>query len=416
MPIFIARCCGVICCAIGFAGKAAAAVAPPPLQPIDGDSYGFYVADQFQYDSNLYRLPANFGSIATLVSPRASRADEINSVSVGGDGQVALGRQRFTLNLRADNNRFGHNRDLNNTSGYANLFWNWQVGSHLSGLLQADYNHALASFGETRTFGRDLVDSTHVFGNGRYQIGPRWSLYAGASNTNLSHSAPQTRFNNFHLKEADLGIELATNVNNTFSLQYRHADGRFPSSNLFTLNNVSFTPSYLEDSTRFIVRYAFTDKTQLDANAGYYKRKFTETQVGNISGNFWRATLTWLPTEKTQLLFAGWHELHAYLVTESDYFVSQGGSVTAVWNVTEKLKLDFPLSYEKQNYIRQSFSVQTLGPLNATLATEQVDLNYSPRSSWILSLSLIHQHRNATLNFFRFDDQLATAGVVYKIH
>jgi hypothetical protein len=410
-------CCWTISAWFGLAGnRAVAGVAPPPLQSADGNTYDFYVADQEQYDSNLYRLPSNYGNIATLVSPNASRSDYINTGSLGGDGQLALGRQLFTLNARADYNRFGHNTDLDNTSGYANLIWNWQVGSHLFGFLQADYTHALASFDETRTFGRDLTDSEHVFGKGRYQIGPHWAVYGGASGTNLTHSAQQAKFDNFRLKEGDAGIEYATSVDNTFGFQYRYADGTFPSSNLFTLNGFSFTPSFREDSLRFITKYSFSEKTQLDAFVGYYKRKFTETSLGAFSGAFGRVTLNWQPTEKTQLVFAGWQELHAYLISESNYFVSKGGSISPVWNVTEKIKLDFLLSYEDQAYISQSLNVLTLGALHAKVSTEQVDFNYSPRSSWIFSLALRHQRRSANQAFFQFDDQLATAGVLYKMH
>jgi hypothetical protein len=154
----------------------------------------------------------------------------------------------------------------------------------------------------------------------------------------------------------------------------------------------------------------------LDAFVGYYKRKFTETSLGAFSGAFGRVTLNWQPTEKTQLVFAGWQELHAYLISESNYFVSKGGSISPVWNVTEKIKLDFLLSYEDQAYISQSLNVLTLGALHAKVSTEQVDLNYSPRSSWIFSLALRHQRRSANQAFFQFDDQLATAGVLYKMH
>ncbi len=393
-----------------------AAVAPPPLIPDDGDTFDLFVADQEQYDSNLYRLSSDFGSVATLVSPNASRSDLISTASVGGDGQLLAGRQVFDLNLRVDENRFIHNDDLNNTSGYGNFIWNWQLGGHLSGEVQADYNHALASFGETRDFGRDLTNSEHYFGKARYQIGPHWAVYGGASDLDVSHSLSVAKFNDFHLKEGDAGVEFSTEVDNSFGFQYRYADGSFPTTNLFTLNGISFTPNFHEDSERFILKYAVTDKTQVDANVGYYRREFTETGLGAFKGAFWRVTVNWQPTDKTQLVVAGWHELHAYLVNESDYFVSKGASISPVWNATEKFKVDLLLSYEDQDYVPQSFSVVTTGPLNAKVSTEQVDIVYSPRSSWILSGSFKHQLRSANQAYYQFDDQLATVGVLYKIH
>jgi len=238
----------------------------------------------------------------------------------------------------------------------------------------------------------------------------------GAGDLNVSHSATQAEFNNFHLKEGDAGVEYATEVDNSFGFQYSYASGRFPPDNFFQLGGVIFTPNFHEDSLRFIVKYAYSDKTQLDAHVGYYKRDFTETGLGGFKGDFWRATVTWEPRDKTQIKFAGWRELHAYLVTESDYFISNGASISPIWNATEKFKVDVVLSYEKQAYIPQSFSVVTSGPLNAKVATEQVDFWYSPRTSWIFSLSLTHQQRDANQNFYQFGDQLAAVSALYKIH
>ena len=397
-------------------GRADAAVAPPPLSPEDGNTFDFYVADQEQYDSNLYRLSPAVGDIRTIVAPNARRSDLISSPSVGGDAQWLLGRQVFELNLRADENRFAHNSDLNNTSGYGNLLWNWQIGSHLTGDAGATYNHGLASFAETRDLGRDLTNTTRYFGNARYQIGPVWAVYGAINDLEISHSAQQAQLNDFHLKGGDVGVEYATSGNDTIGFEYGYTDGGFPPSNLSTFNNVSFTPNYHEQLSRLLVKYTVSDKTEIDAYAGYRRREFTTTSIGSFSGDVWRLSVNWRPTDKTQVIVAGWHELHSYLVAESDYFVSKGGSVSPVWSATEKLKFAFVFSYENQDYIPQSPSVITLGQLNAKISTEQVNVTFSPRSAWIFTGSFIHQSRTSNQVLYQFGDNLATVSVLYRIH
>jgi hypothetical protein len=396
-------------------GRVQAGPAPPPpaLLPDDGSTYDFYIADQEQYDSNLYRLPSDIGSISTLVSPKASRSDLINSASVGGDGQWVAGRQVVELNLRVDENRFVHNDDLNNTSGYGNVHGYWQVGAHLSGDAGVTYNHGLASFDETRDLGRDLTDTVREFGNARYQIGPRWAIYGGISDLNISHSAPQAQFNDFHLKQGDAGFEIDTSADDTYALEYSYSDGGFPPS---TLNGAPLASDYHESLLRLVMKYVFSDKTQVDAYAGYRKRDFTATQVKAFSGEVWRVGVTWQPTDKTQVLFAGWHELRSYASAESDYFVSKGGSISPVWNASDKLKFAFVFSYEKQDYIAESTSVIILGPLDATIATEQVNITFTPRSSWIFNLAFNHQKRDSNQFTYQFGDDLAALSVLYKIH
>ena len=393
-----------------------AAVAPPPLVVDDGDTYDFYVADQQTYDSNLYRLSPDLGNIATLVAPDASRADRINTASVGADGQWILGRQVIDFNLHADENRFSHNDALNNTSGYGHALWNWQVGGYFSGQVGVNYDHALASFAETRELGRDLTNTERYFGTARYQVGPHWALYGGVSDLTIDHSASQAKFNNFRLKQGDGGLEYASNTNDTLALEYSYSGGTFPSNNTFSLNGISFTPSYHEDLARVILKYSFSDKTQLESYAGYRRRTFTNVDIGGFSGDVWRVALNWQPSDKTQLVVAGWHELRAYLVTESDYFVSRGGSISPVWNATEKLNFALVFSFERQGYVPQSTSVIGQGPLNARVTTEQANITFSPRRAWICTLIVNHQKRDSNRLSYLFDDKLATASVLYRIH
>jgi hypothetical protein len=165
-----------------------------------------------------------------------------------------------------------------------------------------------------------------------------------------------------------------------------------------------------------LLTHSFSDKTQVVADAGYLKRYYPDTVIGSFSGDVWRVTVNWQPTDKTQIAFAGWHELHAYLVAESNYFVSEGGSISPYWNATDKLSVAVVLSYEHQNFIQASTSVVTQGPLNANVAIEQANINYSPRRNWTFTLSYIHSNRASNSLTYRYDDDRAYLAVLYKIH
>ena len=403
-------------------GTALASASPPPLTAEDGNTYNVYAADQESYDSNLYRLATNFGTVATLVSPNASRADRINTSTVGADGQFSIGRQTFDVNAHVDENRFARNDALNNLSGYGNFLWNWLLGSYFSGQVGVDYSHALASFDETRYLGRDLVDTVQYNGSGRYQLGPKWAVYAGVSETDIVHSAKQAAFDDFHTKAGVTGVQYVTGVNDTLGFEYRYTDGGFPPGDIYSLNGVFFSPNYHENLLRLLVNHSVSDKTQIGANIGYLKRAYPNTSVGEFSGETWRVTVNWQPTEKTQVSVAGYHELHAYLVSESDYFVAKGASVSPVWFATDKLKVALVVSLENQNYIEnqnyvaQSNQVLATGPLTAKVVTEQANISYNPRDNWIVNLIYNHQSRNSNQASFAYNDDLATLSVLYKFH
>jgi len=91
-----------------------------------------------------------------------------------------------------------------------------------------------------------------------------------------------------------------------------------------------FNRDYNEDTVSVLAKYLLSDKTQINASAGYLKRNYTNETTGAFSGDIWRLSLQWQATEKTQISFAVWRDLEAYLASQSNYFVSTGGSISPV--------------------------------------------------------------------------------------
>lgn len=379
--------------------------------PDDGDTFKMFAADQESYDSNVYRIPSGASELTGLVGPSQSREDHINIASLEADGQWIFGRQTIILHLRADDNRFDQNTDLNNISGTARTQWNWQIGDKLSGQAGYDYNRSLAAFADTRYFALDLVESNQAFANARYQIGPRWAVYGTASEGHTSNSAAPERLNDFISKSGSVGIECATAVNNTVGWEYDRTIGSYP-SDVF-VDSALFNRNYIENAARFLATYSATEKTTLNVNAGYLKRDYPDAAYGAFSGDIWRVSLAWLTNAKLQFTFAGWHELQAYLDSQSNYFVSKGGSISPVWTVSEKLGLSGVISYANQNYIGSSLNVLTLGTRQDKVSSQQVSLNYTPRRAVILKLTYRYDQRKSNQDIFDFDDQLVSVSLKF---
>jgi len=391
-----------------------AAVSPPPPAPDAGDTVGIYVADQETYDSNLYRLSPNSVSVATLVAPNATKEDYINTASLGGDGQWVAGRQVLHLDLLAEENRFAHNDELNNTAVDAKFRWDWRVGPYFTGQVGAEFGRGLAAFAESLFLGKDLVDTKNYFGSARYQLGPSWAIFGGVRDAQYTHSAEAEQFNNFTAKSGNAGIEYATNVANTFRLTYNYTDGYFPQD--YVIGTELFNRNYHESITNGSVDYSLTEKTTLIVNAGYLKRDFLAAGVGHYSGDIWRVSIDWKPTDKTDLVGAAWHELHAYSVNESNYFISKGGSIAPVWNATEKIAISLVFSLEDQDFVNSSTSVITTGPLNAKITAQQLNILYTPRDKILLNAFIRHADRSSNQEIYEYTDELANLSVTYKFH
>ncbi len=393
------------------------------LQPIDltvtqqGNMLSFFVAGQAAYDSNLYRLPSNGVDLATLVGPNASREDHINTGSLGLDGLWTVGKQIITLDLRVDDNRFERNDDLNNVSTNDAVKWNWALGNRLSGEVGTDFTRTLGGFYDTGNYQRDLVDVSETFGSLRYSMGPHIAVFGGVLYTDVSLSQPALKVNDNQRKAVDLGLEYATGVASTFDFDYRYTDARYSHSSI--LNGVPFDPDYRDDTARLTFKDALSEKTQLEALVGYLKRSYPSTAIGAFSGEIWRLTLDWHPTEKTELLIAGSRDLQADLSAQTDYFVSKAVSISPTWIPSEKISLALVLSRDEQDFIGVNEFVASFGNRRDLVNAGQLNLLYSPfifTQSRALTFNLSYriEHRSSNQAGLSYDDNIGKAGVTFK--
>lgn len=383
--------------------------------PITRDSpsnLDFYIADQFTYDDNLYRLPSS-SNVMSVAGPLATRADSFNSASLGGDGRWFSDNQIFGLNFRADDNRFTHNDSLNNVSGKGNLEWDWRLETNWSGQAGVSYYRALANFANTGYYARDVVQREDYFTTVRYQVGPHWAVYGGFIGADTSQTAAAEQLYDFRSKAGNAGIEFATSSENTIALDYRYTDATFPQD--FVVNGALFNSDYREDTARLLVKYVFSAATELDASAGYIKRDYPVSRFATFSGDIWQVALKWQPTDNLQWVATGWRQLTAYVDAQSDYFVSTGASIASVWAASNALALSLTVSRENHNYIDSSPSEVTFVSRYDRMTTEQARLAYTPTNYLTFKVTYAYDQRESNQARFQYNDGLATASVTYMI-
>ena len=376
-------------------------------------------SDNYTYDDNIYRLPSSVTDLTTLpgIGANPSRQDSIDTVTGALDGEWLTGaRQSLDVGLRADYNRFFRNTDLNNVSSSDRVAWNWGLGNALSGMAGADYTRLFGGFANTQVYSRTIINRSDLFASMRYQVGPRWGIFGGLLGTDYSVNGPQATFNNSRSKGTDVGFDFTTDLNR-IGFDYRYNDSRAPNSTV--LNGVLFDPDFREERARVLFRYALTEKTLLDASAGYLKREYPSTAIGSFSGEIWRAALQWQPTPKTQLLLGVWQQLAADLTSQTDYFVDKGISLTPQWVASEKLTFSAVISRDNENYIGSN----PIGPIpvavvgqarHDTLTGETGSLVYTPIRAIVLTLSAAHVKRNSNISQFEYNDFQGSASITYR--
>jgi putative beta-barrel porin BBP2 len=397
-----------------------AVAAPDEIDPaLRTNRLDLYAGDQFAYDSNVFRLPANvdlFGLPGIGNNP--SRSDYINSATGGMSAVYLVGqRQSFDVDLSATDNRYIRNSDLDNVSSSDKVAWNWGFGNALSGQVGADYLRQLAGFINTQIYSRDVLQREEYFASSRLQVGPRWTVFGGILGAKQELSNQQALFNNSSAKAVDFGFDFATNAANLVGFDYRYTDNRSP--NAAELNGIVFDPDYREDRARLLVKYAITDKTTIDASAGYLKRQYPSTAIGSFSGEIWRATLLWQPTAKTQLFASTWQNLAADFTAQTDYYRSRGVTVSPIWTASEKIQLTVAVSYEHQDYLGSNPPGNLLGEVQPSNRRDNINsqgatLTYTPIGPLNFTFSLSHEKRDTNATVFGYNDVRASAGVIWK--
>jgi hypothetical protein len=381
------------------------------------DRLDLFLANDIAYDDNLFRLPGNVTNLTTLpgIGSNPSRGDYIDSVTAGLDGEWLLGnRQSVDLDLRADDNQYFRNTNLNNVSSGDHVGWNWGLGNALSGSVGADYTRLLGGFFDTGTYARDIVTTYDEYASMRFQAGPHWGVFGGLMDKNFSLS--EAAYNNSKLKAVDIGTDYTTNASNRIGFDYRYTDDRTP--NASNLNGVTINPDYREDRARMLFNYALTEKTTLDADAGYLRREYPSTAIGSFSGDIWRVKLQWQPTLKTQLAVGTWRQLNADLTAVSNYYLSRGGTIAPAWTASEKVTLTLTATQEYQNYIGSNpvgvLPIVATAGRRDTLSTQSLNMAYTLSRALSFSVTAGHERRDSNFSQFEYNDLRADASVKYK--
>ena len=376
----------------------------------EASGFSVNVSDQYSYDDNLYRLPSQFDIAG--VAAGSARLDRINTLSAGATGKLSYAHQVLGVDLRLDDNRFARNDSLNNTSGTAGLTWDWLLSPSLSGIAGADFTRSLAGFADNRFFAKDLVDTTEYFASAASRLTSRWGLKAELRQADTTHGADLRQVDDFHSRSGSAAIEYFLSADNSLGLDYRYIDAYFPRP--ATLQGALFDRNYRDSVGRVLAKYALSGELLLDASVGYLKRHYPGSGFGSFSGNIWRASLQWQVSGKTQVLLSGWRELTAYLDSQSDYFISQGGSIAPTWNPTERISVTMAASWTRQNYLSSSPSAILLASRLDRVRSGKASVDFAPRDWLTCELSYRYERRDSNRAQFVYDDGLASVTITIK--
>jgi hypothetical protein len=373
-----------------------------------GDPLKIFISDRYSYEDNLFRAPeAILASDPSVIGIR-SFDDYVNRLSAGLEVRVDASRQAFTLNARLDDVRYSENDQLDYRGGVGDLRWNFDLGRHFSGLLDARYSRAQAGFSNYLLFIKDLVETQSYIGELRFEIGSRWALLGGATFSESTHSAIERQTSNYESESGRVGIEYSTPTNSLIAFDFAYTEATFPVAERLYGMKVGFEQTL--PGVR--LRYVLSEKTRISARGGYLKRDYSNPSSGDYSGNVWNIQAYWEPRRQIYFDFELYHELKAYSDAEADYFVAQGVSLTPTWAPTPTMKLALGLTFEDQSY-RAAATPESLpqsGPgREDDVKSASLTWSYTPRDFLSVELAYRWVDRDSNRELRRHEAEVASA-------
>jgi hypothetical protein len=379
-------------------------------QPNEKKEEHLYLSEQFLYDDNLFR-----DAETTDIPPGAvSREDYVNRITLGVGNDFHMGQQTLHLKGRVFDARYQDNDYLDYTGGDASAAFDFNALTALSGRLSASYNRTLADFANTLGTDRDILEGTNYSAMVRWAIGPRWSVSASGGRIETEHDLAARQNENLEADVGRVSIDYATPTFHSFGIEYRYMDAKFP--NAFVAPGASESASdYEENAALARFTYTATVRTQFRVSAGYVERERPADPEGRYSGDTWRAEIDWKPREKFQMLFAAWSELKAYTDVESDYFISDGYSLSPTWSPTEKLSFALTASYEDQEYLNTRELELIDGQRKDEVLAGLFTFTYKPRDALAIELSYRGSDRDSNRLIRRYDAQVAGIALRWSV-
>ena len=342
-----------------------------------------YVSDTVTYNDNLF-YQNSLAKHATVLPPLSKgqagltliKDDVMNQATAGSAINYTLGRQKFNLNLRVSDNRFANNKFLDHVSTNDRAAWQWQLGRQLSGDAGYTYTRAMGGFTNTTFFGLDIITGNNAFANLDYAWHPRWKVRAGLNWQDYQHGASQRKNLDQQTATALVSLNYATPSNNSLGLQYSFVDGKYPNRELVASR--AFDNKYQQHSANTLLTWKITEKTSFNGTVGYTVRQYPDFSQRNFSGETWDLMLSWTPTAKVMLSLAGWRHLTNWADQTASYIVTEGFSVSPMWQPLPKLALTAKFTRQSLDYAGDPGLVIGFAPRKDTLLSGQVSLVYTP--------------------------------------
>ena len=323
-----------------------------PAEPGAARPMNFWVEGGVLHDSNVARLSSSANVNTTLGG--SSRADTITRLGAGIRGEQRIaGRQSIRFEARGDQYWYDRYSTFNNFAYGLLGEWRWELGNQLSGTVGFTRRRQLIDLAEVQGLTSDQVIDQHAYATGAYQFGANWRVRGGLDRATVKRG--NAAFSGT-TNTGTAGIDYVTPIGNAVGVEVRRSTGNFAAPQVASdVGAVAFPTAvnneFKETEVAAVTTYTFGPQWRLGGRLGRTKREHVFLNQRDFSGTTYRATLDWLPGNKTILGFAAYREARPIIDAAASYSLVRGVQFGPSWAPTVKLVFSARLITERRTYL-----------------------------------------------------------------
>lgn len=412
---FAARAAATAALLAGAVPESALAQAAPLVPDRPGVTYT--VGSTVVNDDNLYRLPDGVGPRSAGLNA-TTRADSILTPFFDVNDLLLYGRQRLSLMGGVSRQMLRANPSFDAT--YLNYAGDlqWQLGNELSGDLSGRQQESQTSFADflSSQSNTQTIRTDHGDADWRPRPDRRLGVSYDRSTGNNTLGARQPYDFHSSLLRFELGVE--SPLGHEVVVGFSQTRLEYPNRVIVALAPVdnSFRQRQIDIGTRF----AFSEKTSVDARFGYARRYFADVPDRDFSGPVGNLGVTWQPTGRISVNLGVAHSLNEVDDYNRLYTVSTTESLSLHYALSAKVQITAGADMSRAIYKGDphNFFTAIFGPASPRddlYRDARLGVAWTPRDRWLVRLDETLTQRNSSQPGFEFSDFSSQLTLQYQI-
>ncbi len=294
-----------------------------------------YASLNYAYDSNVLRLDD--------VTPAVNgRADEYGTLALGFAADLVESRQQFKINGEFDAVRYNHHSDYDYRGGRFGAVWHWTESDTLTGTFGYRFRRSLRDFANELSPNRpfDMRTENRVFATADWDLPDNWKTGFAADFADITFTA--TPALNLQKTIGGATLTYVSAAANELGVGLLATHGNYVNNPHSNFDEYTIAPT---------LKWVFTVRTQLTADAGYTKRNYSDAARPNYGGFTGHLNFTIADAGRGSLVARAYREVSNLTDEIPDYAVVDGVALEPAWTLSNAMTVRVHGSYEHRDFI-----------------------------------------------------------------